>query len=239
MQIIESRENRLFAHEMKFLLPSSLAEPVRAWARARLEPDPNADVTSGDSYRITSIYFDTADFRVFRQQGSYGRAKYRIRRYNCSPTVFLERKLRTRGIVTKRRTLMPISDLARLHEAGRWFHRRIAARAMSPVCLVSYDRIALMTVRSDEPVRLTMDFALCAAPASDLSFRPDAASIPLQQGYSVLELKFRFAMPSLFKELLGEFQLCPQSVSKYRLAVPALGLTDVLPQTEKPDAAYA
>jgi len=40
----------------------------------------------------------------------------------------------------------------------------------------------------------------------------------------VLEMKYRREMPALFKMLVEEFTLNPQSVSKYRLAAMALDL---------------
>ena len=39
----------------------------------------------------------------------------------------------------------------------------------------------------------------------------------------ILELKYRYAMPAVFKELVEEFKLNPQAVSKYRLAAAVLG----------------
>ena len=228
MQFIESRENRASAYEVKFLTPGQYADEVRAWARERLRPDPNAGADAGDTYRITSIYYDTDALDVFRRTGSYGRAKFRIRRYGSEGSVFLERKLRAHGIVTKRRTSIPIGDLTRLAAgpdsdwAGYWFERRIDARGMSPTCQVTYQRMALMGESGDGPIRLTLDEGLCTSEIEGPAFRPDAGGIPLLESQAVLEMKFRVAMPAVFKELLKEFRLSPQPVSKYRLAVPAL-----------------
>src|ERR1044071_4237055 len=101
---IDLRENRPFASEIKFAVNPRLGESIREWARVRLAPDPNASGEGGDGYRITSLYFDTRQFDVFHRRGSYGRSKYRIRRYGSSAVGFLERKLKTRGLVSKRRT---------------------------------------------------------------------------------------------------------------------------------------
>ena len=65
MEFIESRENRAFAFEVKFLTPRDQADEVRAWSRERLRSDPNAEGGSGATYRITSIYYDTAASDVF------------------------------------------------------------------------------------------------------------------------------------------------------------------------------
>src|SRR4051812_41917626 len=114
---MESREVRAFAYEIKFLIPAGQGAEIREWAREHLGPDPNAE-GGGDIYRITSLYFDTPKFAVFHHAGSHGRAKYRIRRYDAAAAVFLERKLRTHGVVTKRRTLVPGDDLRHFDEFG-------------------------------------------------------------------------------------------------------------------------
>jgi len=175
-------------------------------------------------------------------------AKYRIRRYDAASTVFLERKLRSRGFVTKRRTLVPVEDLGSLQDSdpgwrGHWFRRRIGARRMSATCQISYLRTALVGPTDDGLARLTMDEGLCAARASGPAFRPIGASTPLLAGQSILEMKFRMAMPAVFKAIVQEFQLTAQPVSKYRLAVPVLGLAQDLAlandDNEEPIAAYA
>ena len=65
----------------------------------------------GDEYRITSLYFDTAAFDVLHARGSFGRSKYRVRRYGASEVVYLERKLRKPGLLHKRRTPTPLTDV--------------------------------------------------------------------------------------------------------------------------------
>jgi len=228
VEFIESRENRAFAYEIKFLIPSGSTDLVRAWSRVRLRPDPHAEAGSGDTYHVNSLYFDTQACDVFHRTGSYGRAKYRIRRYGSASSVFLERKLRAHGIVTKRRTSVPIADLARFTSApdepwaGHWFHRRIAARAMSPACQISYHRMAMLGWNDAGPIRLTVDDDLRACEATGAAFCTHTEGMSLLDGQAILEMKFRLAMPTVFKELLKEFRLYPQPVSKYRLAVPVL-----------------
>ena len=238
----ETRENREFASEIKFLVSPALAEQVRGWARARLAPDPNAAGEAGDAYRITSLYFDTERFDVFRRQGSFGRSKYRIRRYGRSEVAFLERKLKTRGLLTKRRSIIKLDELARLAEtdpargwAGCWFHRRIRARGLEPVCQISYARTARVAMTRYGPIRLTLDDNLRALPTDGLWFR-GPEGVRLLQHELILELKFRYEMPVLFKYLIEEFSLNAQPVSKYRLAATDLGLVDAI-ATEIPEIA--
>lgn len=225
------RENREFASEIKFLVTPAIAEQIRDWAHGRLVFDPNASDESGDGYQITSLYFDTQQFDVFHRKGSFGRSKYRIRRYGQTGMVFLERKLKTRGLLTKRRSIIKLDELERLAAEdpergwpGFWFHRRFLARRLEPVCQISYHRAARVAMTGHGPIRLTLDENLRALPVTGLGFGEDEGRL-LSEDRVILELKFRYAMPVLFKYLAEEFALNPQPVSKYRLAVTALGLT--------------
>src|SRR5207244_10218170 len=100
----ELRETREFASEIKFLVSPALAGQIRDWARGRLAPDPNAAGGSGDAYLVTSLYFDTGQFDVFHRKGSFGRSKYRVRRYGPREVTFLERKLKIGRAACRRRT---------------------------------------------------------------------------------------------------------------------------------------
>lgn len=235
------------AFEIKFLLPDSAANEILARVRSRLAADPYADPAFGDGYRISSLYFDTADLSVYHRVGSFGRRKFRLRRYGSEPRVFLERKSKSQGLVRKRRTAVPESELGRLngnhtgglhHPAGRhnepntsadswpghWFHRRLARRRLAPKTQVSYERIARVGMTPEGFVRFTVDRQVrCTAAAGlDVPYLVDGPTI--LAGWSIVEFKFRIAMPVLFKELMHEFSLTPTSVSKYRLSVDACGL---------------
>ena len=229
----ELRETREFASEIKFLVSPALAGQIRDWARGRLAPDPNAAGGSGDAYLVTSLYFDTGQFDVFHRKGSFSRSKYRVRRYGQSEVTFLERKLKTRGLLTKRRSVVEFDELARLANAdpepgwaGYWFHRRLLARGLGPRCQISYHRTARIAMTRYGPTRLTLDENLRALPAAGLWFSEQKGTC-LLENQIILELKFRCEMPVLFKYLVEEFALNPQPVSKYRLAAVALGLVAI------------
>lgn len=232
----DTRENRQFASEMKFLVNRAVGAQICEWARVQLLPDPHAAGESGDGYTITSLYFDTAQFDVFHRRGSFGRSKYRIRRYGEGEVVFLERKLKTRRLLTKRRSVIPLAELeqltgddARRDWPGWWFHRRLLARGLSPVCQISYQRIARVAMTQHGPIRLTLDDNLRALRTPGLWFSDDEG-LPLLPDQLILELKFLFGMPASFKYLVEEFALVPRSFSKYRFATASLDL--VAQQTE-------
>ena len=230
--LLPFRETRELAAEVKFQVEVFLAERICEWARSRLSPDPNAAAGDReDDYYLSSLYFDTEQLDVFRRNGSFGRSKYRIRRYGQSPTAFLERKLKTRGLVCKRRSPVRLDELKRLVEAepvsgwvGSWYHERLLLRRLQPMCQIAYHRTARVGANGHGPIRLTVDQGLRAQPAQGLSFADPAGGQLVADGFAIVELKYRGEMPVLFKELVEQFALNPKRISKYRVALAGLGL---------------
>ena len=219
------REIRDNACEIKFLVSHDTAERLRHRARALLAPDPWASGSHADQYTTTTLYFDTEKYAVFNRQGSFRRAKYRIRRYGASDAVFLERKLRTSELLSKRRTLVRLDELAFLTTdvadefwSGRWFHQRLLMRRLRAVTQVTYDRTARVAMTDYGVIRLTIDEGLKALPVEAAAFAPDGPATPLPVE-AIVEMKYRADMPAVFKRLAEEFDLHAERVSKYRLGV--------------------
>ena len=233
---VNSRETRDFARELKFLVNGALAPKITEWARLNLSRDCFGTGPFGDEYTTTSLYFETPAFDVYHRRGSYGRSKFRIRRYGSSDIVFLERKFRTERLLSKRRTTVPIPELDVLAGAspepgwpGFWFHRRVLLRRLSPLIQMSYDRTARVGVASAGPMRMTIDTNLRVLPMPDRAFIP-GVGFPLIDGMCIVELKYRVTLPALFKRLVEAFALEPGPVSKYRIG---LGALDYAPLTDQ------
>jgi VTC domain len=230
-----SREIRTHAFELKFVVTPEAAAGIRQWARTHLAPDPHGTGPFGDEYRTASLYFDTDDLAVFHRRGSFARSKYRIRRYGDEADVFLERKLRQPSVLAKRRTRTTQTSLEWLDEAdvdprwaGAWFHRRIVARGLRPLCQVMYHRTARAITINGDQARLTLDEGLSAHVADAARFL-SGSGVPAFGRVAILELKYRLPPPAIFKQLVEQFALAPQIVSKYRLAMAALGHTVSVP----------
>jgi hypothetical protein len=224
-----ARETRPFASEVKFIIDPATGAAIRDWIRTQLEADPHGAGPFNDEYRTTSLYFDNDKGDVFHQRRSFGRSKYRVRRYGTLPYVFLERKLRKPGILVKRRTTVDIEELSRLADdapdsgwPGEWFHRRVVLRQIHPVCQLSYARIARFARTIEGPVRLTLDSDVRAARADEPRFLDEWGRLVLDDRM-VLELKYRRHVPAIFKQLVETFALEPRRASKYRLGIAALG----------------
>jgi hypothetical protein len=223
----DSRITRYHAAEVKFVVTPDVADRIRAWSRARLAPDPFGVGIAGDEYRITSLYFDTEELDVYTRRGSYARGKYRARRYGTDDGLFLERKLRTSTLLSKRRTRVALDHLKALDAnplvdgPGRWFHKRLIVRGLRPTCQISYRRTARQSPTPYGPMRLTVDDDLRAQRVSDLVLASRLGE-PFSDRRLIVELKYRVELPALFKELIETFTLMPQPISKYRLAMDAL-----------------
>ncbi|MEO6567997.1 MAG: polyphosphate polymerase domain-containing protein [Opitutaceae bacterium] len=225
---LAAHEKREFASEIKFLLDPATATAVRDWARARMVADPNAQGFAGDTYAVTSLYFDTPSLDVFHRQGLHRHSKFRIRRYGDG-SFFFERKLKIRGRLAKRRTPVTPAEVVQLaaglrpDSPGLWFEQKLFARRLQPQCQIKYQRTARVLMSASGPIRLTLDDSICGQPASDIRFDDTRPTVPVTDRV-ILELKFRRDLPVLFRELLSTFALNPVSFSKYRAALPLIGL---------------
>jgi hypothetical protein len=210
--------------EVKFMVSRATTKEIGEWVSGKLDPD--AHVPEAGSYRITSFYFDTNEFDTFFGRASYARAKYRIRRYNDSPIVFLERKLKKAGRVVKRRSEFALGDLPQTYaneiSEGRWFWRRLERRRLQPVCQITYRRKARVGTFRAGPLRLTIDEEVRAI--ADAVRFTEHSGVELLRGRAILELKYNGDVPPMFAQLIEYFHLQPQSISKYRIAVKALRL---------------
>ncbi len=218
------------SYELKFRVSEEVAEQVESWARENLAFDPHADSALDNAYRIHSLYLDTAALDVYHRMPTYRRRKYRLRRYGTEHGLYLERKTRKGDRVAKRRTPVPDSELERLRETtsnpewgGYWFHRRLLGRGLGPACQISYDRVAHVGTSLEGPLRLTLDRDIYGAPTGSWDVAAPVKGLLLFPGQVVLELKYRAALPALFKQLLVEFNLSPQPASKYRHCIEVWG----------------
>jgi hypothetical protein len=212
------------AFEQKFLVAAEVGARVAAWARAEMRPDPHGDAIG--EYGVTTVYLDTPDFAVFHRAPELHGAKYRIRRYGAETVAWLEKKVRSGDRVQKRRVRVGLPEIARL-DAARWFDEEIRDLGLAPTCVVAYRRTAWFGSGDHGPFRLTLDRAIEGAEHRAWELGSNGApSHALLQDRVVCELKFRNALPQLFKKLLADVGLEPSSFSKYRRMAIAAGLVE-------------
>lgn len=221
------------AFEMKFLVDEPLARVMQECVCERLPLDAHGDPQLEGAYRTSTLYLDTEQLDVYRRTEGFKRRKYRIRRYGDEPWIFLERKKRTADRVRKKRTPVPLEELAVLANPlsvntwpGNWFHQRLLDHGFRPACLVGYQRTAFAGNTTEGPARLTLDRGLRGSLAREWNVPPAEGGLSLLTGQAILEFKFRTALPALFKELIQEFRLTPGAVSKYRHCLLAWGIAE-------------
>ena len=222
------RETRSYAREIKFVADLSMQPRIVEWARTKLLPDGHGAGIHADAYTTSTLYFETPAFDVYQRRGSYGRSKYRVRRYGHADPIFLERKFRTGRLLAKRRTTVPMTDLDRLADDrpdpdwdGFWFHRRVVLRKLRPLIQLSYDRVARVGTSSTGSVRMTIDTKLAVLPMPDRAFLP-GVGMPFLERACIIEVKYCLSLPAIFKQLAETFGLEVQKISKFRAGLRAL-----------------
>ena len=224
---VDPHRTRQGTFELKFLVDTRRAMEIMAWARNHLDPDPHADPHYGDGYRVNSLYLDTPQFDVFHRMDGFRQQKFRLRRYGQESLVWFEQKRKRKGLVRKRRVPVGESEIsARLSQPvspdwdGIWFRNRLDEQGLRPVCQVTYERFARVKFTDQGTLRLTIDGGLTACPAEGWTIPAGPIDgVALLDEKRILELKFRGAMPLLFRNLVEQQQLQVTPFSKYRTSV--------------------
>ncbi len=223
-------------------MDESLVEQLIPVVQTKMKPDSFADPKTG-GYSVEGIYYETQELNVFNKTPGYSRKKFRIRRYSEGATLFLERKSKRKGIVTKRRIQLDANQLLEMLQATptfeslntpnsgasgdtelKWFARRLERLQLRPTLCIAYDRVAFLQMDQLGPIRLTIDRRVGCCRLNQLDF-PDRSSYQkILEGKCIVELKYREALPNTFRQFIEDFQLRVQPVSKFRHGILATGL---------------
>lgn len=178
---------------------------------------------------ICSLYLDTPDFLLIRNSidAKTYKEKLRIRSYgkvDPDGRVFFEIKKKYKGIVYKRRVLLPLNEaflyidngqkptdsqiMNEIDYAMRYY------REPKPTMMVMYEREAYFG-KAEPDLRITFDSHIRYR-AADLSpeFDPCGTEI-LLDGELVMEIKTAGAMPLWLSHILNSERIFPTSFSKY------------------------
>lgn len=232
-------------YEYKYLIPSSLVDPIRAAVRTTSKIDKYAGPDG--TYRIRSLYFDTDRFDLFwaNERAAPDRFKLRARSYPGKPSpVFLEVKRRVLDVIVKTRAAVPAdawrevlagdaAALAALSPSARSGALKFLApyhrHHVRPVVLVEYEREAYIS-EVDSYARLTFDRKIVVQPQESLdleanprSWRPidHPAQTRTLEPVCVLELKFERRPPRWMVAFVRRLELVRYSFSKYCYGVAA------------------
>ena len=230
--------------EFKYVLPKALRDEVESELLHFLELDPYVAEQPGHEYLVRSLYFDDPAQTAFHDKldGLHTRSKFRLRTYSDDPQVgapwFLEIKGRYNNLVFKHRA--PVVEnggppdpsatditkqLLALTEPGKvrdGFEFQVFRRGIRPQVLIDYLRRPYVS-KYDPEFRITFDNHLRAT-ATDRLFPTRPASRRIVPGYTVLEVKFRYHVPSWFHRVLQAYELRRRSISKICEGMQTLGL---------------
>jgi len=229
-------------HELKYVVPESIAERVGRCASAYCDRDSYLD-PGATRYTITSLYLDTPELHFFwdKKLLRWDRIKLRIRTYGrkSEGPVFVEIKRRYGDIVCKSRTVVPRDMWPTLVVSPPAFDRSLfpssklhvledfclqcASMHLRPTILVRYEREPFAG-RNDRQNRVTLDRSLRYRSAVDPVLASDdsgylavnfGAGLFTCEPRVILEMKFNRGCPIWMMELIERFDLDRGSFSKY------------------------
>ena len=210
--------------EKKYLITTAQYTALREVLDERMTAD------KYEQYTVCNLYFDTGHNDLIRRSIEKPRykEKLRLRSYGIvadDDKVFLEIKKKFKGVVYKRRIVLPYKEVkAYLYdgippsETGQIFREIdyfIKFYQAVPKLYLSYDRIALCGVGTEKGLRVTFDRNIQSRTYNlDLSIPPDGEQL-LAPDQWLMEIKAPGAVPLWLSEALTRLAIYPNSFSKY------------------------
>lgn len=192
---------------------------------------------------IISLYYDTPDYALIRRsmEKPVFKEKIRLRSYGVADknsTVFLEYKRKYKGVVYKRRTVMPLSDALNLTTGKAFKPHNVQIenelkyafkyyKDLAPRMMISYHRHAYSGIQ-DPNLRITFDDRITYR-GYDLDLKAGIYGRQLlSEGEKIMEIKIPGAMPLWLSHILDELRIYPYSMSKYGTAYTRLMMSGEL-----------
>ena len=219
-----------FRNEHKYICSAAQLSELKVRLAALMTPDPHSEADG--QYRVRSLYLDTYDNRLMRENedGTSPREKWRIRSYNLDRRyVSLECKMHEGDRVRKQICSIPAALLDEiLHD--HWpqispqtppllnrFLTLHYTQLLHPTVIVDYMRTPLLF--SEGNVRVTFDCGIASGAELTRYWDEDAALRPvLPAGRELLEVKFDDFLPGSVQQAMQMRDLQRTSFSKYYLS---------------------
>ncbi len=216
-----------YRHEYKYMLGKAEEEILILQAGGILERD--CHTALGGAYKVRSLYFDDYGDSCFfdNESGSDLRSKFRMRYYNNDQSyVRLEKKSKIHGMTRKESCILDQEECEQLvrgvipevkpelPEEKKQLLLEMQLGSMIPKVIVSYERIPFVYPAGN--VRITFDRKITSSNDVERFLEGEYPERPvLQQGCSVLEVKWDELLPSLIKEAMQLDSLQWTAFSKY------------------------
>lgn len=221
--------NRKLRHEMKYYINYFEMHALKSKISTVLSLDKNSKSLEG--YYIRSLYFDGIhDHALYdKNDGIFGREKYRIRIYNGDDSIInLERKSKYGDFISKESARLTRDDYDsilrgqysvldnRTEPLVRDFYNALQFRLFRPTVIVDYLREAYVFEPGN--VRVTFDKELRAGiNGVDLFDDRIIYEEILYPEQVILEVKFDHFLPDLVRQLLQPERFVRSAISKYVL----------------------
>lgn len=189
---------------------------------------------NGNEYRIYSIYYDTVNHDVIRQNSSKPvyKEKMRLRSYydrkDPEDKIWMEIKKKSEKVGNKRRIKLKIKEVEPFVNEGilpqtkDYLSAQVAKELqyyfkmnkVAPALYVQYDRLALFG-KEDKSFRMTFDRNVRTRRSNFQFGESDIDEPLLPDNTYIMEIKILGAMPLWLTALLSEHQLFSHGFSKY------------------------
>lgn len=214
-----------YRHEWKHILNKSDLLILRQRLRAVMESDPHA---VDGKYHIRSLYFDNIDDKALREKidGVNMREKFRIRLYNCDPSVIhLEKKSKRNGLGTKYSANLTAEEAQKIVDGNlEWMLSSDRPLVQELYCKMLYQGIYPKTIvdYTREPfifrpgnVRVTLDYDIRTGLNCTDFLNPDAVTIPAGDAPILIEVKWDEFLPSIIRDTVSMPDRRVSAFSKY------------------------
>lgn len=220
-----SEENIRYRHEWKHVLNMCDLLVLRQRLRAIMESDPHA---IDGKYQIRSLYFDNIDDKALREKvdGVNMREKFRIRLYNCDPSVIhLEKKSKRNGLGTKCSASLSAEEAQKIVDGDiLWMldsdrpliqelYCKMRYQGMRPKTIVDYTREPFIFRPGN--VRVTLDYDIRTGLRCTDFLNPEAVTVPAGDAPLLLEVKWDDFLPSIIRDAVCVPDRRVGSFSKY------------------------
>ena len=214
-----------YRHEWKHVLNVGDLLILRQRLQAIMESDPHA--TDG-KYQIRSLYFDNLEDKALREKidGVNMREKFRIRLYNCDPSVIhLEKKSKRNGLGTKYSVSLTAEEAQKIVDRDLdWMLNSDRPLVQELYCKMRYQGMRPRTIvdYSREPfifrpgsVRVTLDYDIRTGLDCTDFLDPEAITIPAGDAPILVEVKWDEFLPSIIRDAVSISNRRVGSFSKY------------------------
>ena len=223
-------KDKTFRDENKYLISYPQEEYLRMHLAQLCESDSHTD--ERNRYNIRSLYFDDYEHSAYTDnaRGVDNRTKYRIRMYNCDPSVIhLECKQKVNGKIHKDKASVTQEFCEKLlQDRGEEleyptenplinrFLFLYHTKQLRPRVIIEYEREPYVHPYGD--VRITFDRDIVFSDEVEKFFEKDIFLQPiLPVGQNLLEVKYTEFLPGFVKDLLDIKQMQRITFSKYYL----------------------